>query len=196
MRSVFSIAALLLVAFSTHTALGQDDFARLMSEYKPVADQIIDSAREENDSWLKLQELCDDIGHRLSGSPGLEKAIDWAVQSLQDCCCRVKTARVILQVALEQGHDEGGSAPAAADIGDGNGEAAVVEREYITVAGIAGTGTEAQASLVEMRGLTRQHALAGLVPHGQLGPQGQALGDVLGVAGTHLVLAHRTATAC
>jgi carboxypeptidase Q len=32
---------------------------------------------------LKLQELCDDIGHRLSGSPSLDQAIEWAQNSLK-----------------------------------------------------------------------------------------------------------------
>ncbi len=54
-----------------------------IAEYKAVTKQIIDSAREGNDSYLKLQELCDDIGHRLGGSESLEKAIDWAVQELE-----------------------------------------------------------------------------------------------------------------
>ncbi len=51
--------------------------------YQPAVDKIIAAAREENDAYLKLQELCDDIGNRLSGSESLERAIEWAVQSLK-----------------------------------------------------------------------------------------------------------------
>lgn len=54
------------------------------SDYRETVDRIIAAAREENDAWLKLQELCDDIGHRLSGSPQLEQAVEWARQSLVD----------------------------------------------------------------------------------------------------------------
>lgn len=52
-------------------------------QYQKQADQIIESVRTKNDSYLKLQELCDDIGHRLSGSESLDKAIQWAVDTLK-----------------------------------------------------------------------------------------------------------------
>ncbi len=55
----------------------------VIAGYQPAVDKIIASAREENDAYLKLQELCDDIGNRLSGSESLERAIEWAVQSLK-----------------------------------------------------------------------------------------------------------------
>ena len=41
------------------------------------------AAAATNDSWLKMQELCDGIGHRLSGSPALEKAVAWAVDRMK-----------------------------------------------------------------------------------------------------------------
>ncbi len=47
-------------------------------QYGPVVERIIAAGRQSEDAYLKLQELCDDIGHRLSGSPGLEQAIEWA----------------------------------------------------------------------------------------------------------------------
>ena len=46
--------------------------------YEATAKKIFDSARSGNKSYDKLQQLCDDIGHRLSGSESLEKAIEWA----------------------------------------------------------------------------------------------------------------------
>ncbi len=51
--------------------------------YRETAHEIIRSARAGNDSYLKLQELCDDIGHRLSGSESLDQAIDWAQAALK-----------------------------------------------------------------------------------------------------------------
>ena len=51
--------------------------------YQATANRIIGAARKKNDSYLKLQELCDDIGCRLSGSESLDKAIDWAVASMK-----------------------------------------------------------------------------------------------------------------
>ena len=52
--------------------------------YRDTADRIIKEGLRENDSYLKLQELCDDIGHRLSGTPELDEAIEWAKQTLGD----------------------------------------------------------------------------------------------------------------
>ena len=56
----------------------------IADEYSAVADKIIVEGLKRNESYLKLQELCDDIGHRLSGSPQLDEAIEWAQQTLRD----------------------------------------------------------------------------------------------------------------
>jgi carboxypeptidase Q len=74
----------ILAAVCSRPAAGQQEFDRIVAGYKPVADRIIETARAENDAWLKLQELCDDIGCRLSGSPQLDQAIQWAVQTLRE----------------------------------------------------------------------------------------------------------------
>ena len=42
------------------------------------------AAMEENDAWNKLEELCDGIGHRLSGSPQLEQAVAWAAEAMRE----------------------------------------------------------------------------------------------------------------
>ncbi len=55
----------------------------LVDDYREVAQKIIAGARDHNESWTKLQELCDDIGHRLSGSESLERAVEWAQQSMK-----------------------------------------------------------------------------------------------------------------
>ncbi|HMQ14918.1 MAG TPA: M20/M25/M40 family metallo-hydrolase [Phycisphaerae bacterium] len=51
--------------------------------YAPLARRIISETLRENDAYRKLEHLCDDVGHRLSGSPGLDKAVDWAVETLK-----------------------------------------------------------------------------------------------------------------
>ena len=51
--------------------------------YQDIAEKIISAGRLENDSWLKIQELCDDIGNRVSGSESLQHAIQWAQTSLK-----------------------------------------------------------------------------------------------------------------
>lgn len=45
--------------------------------------RIVAAALDSDDAWLKLQGLCDGVGHRLSGSPGLDRAVKWAVVALK-----------------------------------------------------------------------------------------------------------------
>ncbi len=58
-------------------------FESIASSYHAVAEQIISHTLAGNDAYNKLEQLCLGIGHRLSGSPQLEQAIDWAVETLK-----------------------------------------------------------------------------------------------------------------
>ncbi len=49
----------------------------------PVLQRIWQSATASDAAYQKLIELCDDIGHRLSGSPQLDLAAAWAVKALR-----------------------------------------------------------------------------------------------------------------
>lgn len=51
--------------------------------YCDEAGRIIDAALAGNDAWKKMHELCDGIGHRLSGSESLERAIRWALETMK-----------------------------------------------------------------------------------------------------------------
>lgn len=55
----------------------------LAERYRNDSERIISAALGSNDAYRKLAELCDDIGHRLSGSPQLERALDWAAETLR-----------------------------------------------------------------------------------------------------------------
>lgn len=44
----------------------------------PPAQRILDAALADSKAWDRLAFLCDRIGHRLSGSPQLERAVTWA----------------------------------------------------------------------------------------------------------------------
>ena len=46
--------------------------------YAEVASRITDATLSSRVGWTKLEQLCDDIGPRLSGSKSLELAVDWA----------------------------------------------------------------------------------------------------------------------
>ncbi|MBI3665984.1 MAG: M28 family peptidase [Acidobacteria bacterium] len=50
----------------------------LNEQYKDAASRIIAAALSDQDGYAKLTYLCERIGNRLSGSTGLEKAIEWA----------------------------------------------------------------------------------------------------------------------
>lgn len=45
--------------------------------------RIIDAARGNADAFEKLRQLTDGVGHRLSGSPSLDAALQWAEKSLK-----------------------------------------------------------------------------------------------------------------
>ncbi len=47
------------------------------------AERILEAAVASNGAWEKLAHLCDRIGHRLSGSPALEKAVAWAAATME-----------------------------------------------------------------------------------------------------------------
>jgi carboxypeptidase Q len=64
-------------------AVAEIDLASTIATYESTTNKIIESARAGNDGYLKLQELCDDIGHRLSGSESHAKALRWAEATLK-----------------------------------------------------------------------------------------------------------------
>ena len=55
----------------------------IADQYRTSADRIIQSVMTGNDAYNKLQQLCDDIGNRLSGSAELNKATHWAMETMQ-----------------------------------------------------------------------------------------------------------------
>ncbi|MCH8823942.1 MAG: M20/M25/M40 family metallo-hydrolase [Planctomycetes bacterium] len=55
----------------------------LADQYRVISYRIIESTLEENDGYQKMQELCDGIGHRLSGSSQLTQAINWAADAMR-----------------------------------------------------------------------------------------------------------------
>jgi carboxypeptidase Q len=57
--------------------------SELVLFYQNTAQTIIEAALQKNNAYQKLTELCDDIGHRLSGSLALIKAADWAAETLR-----------------------------------------------------------------------------------------------------------------
>src|ERR1017187_3794687 len=57
--------------------------ADLTEQYRATADRLIASALADTEGYNRLAYLCYRIGHRLSGSPGLEKAVAWSVETMK-----------------------------------------------------------------------------------------------------------------
>jgi hypothetical protein len=57
--------------------------ADLTEQYRATANRLIASALADTDGYNRLAYLCYRIGHRLSGSEGLEKAIAWSAETMK-----------------------------------------------------------------------------------------------------------------
>jgi hypothetical protein len=55
----------------------------LPAKYSAAANRLIVAALADNTGYQNLSYLTDRIGHRLSGSPSLEKAVDWSVAQMK-----------------------------------------------------------------------------------------------------------------
>jgi carboxypeptidase Q len=68
-----------------------------LDAYREPAGRLIGEAVSSTFAWERLAVLTDTIGHRLSGSPALERAIEWAVAEMKrDGLENVHTERVMV----------------------------------------------------------------------------------------------------
>ncbi len=70
--------ALALAAVSPAPSFAAPPLPEAAKPYAEAAARIIAAARADDAAWQRLARLCDDIGHRLTGSKNLERAIAWA----------------------------------------------------------------------------------------------------------------------
>lgn len=76
--------ALLLVLFLPGNGAAVADSPIPAAEgYRETASRLIGEALTSADAYDNLEWLCDRIGHRLSGSEALDRAIDWAVTTMK-----------------------------------------------------------------------------------------------------------------
>jgi carboxypeptidase Q len=78
-----ALAGLFGIASLTARADAPASTQPVSKQYEDAAKKIIDAALAGNDAWKKMEELCDGIGHRISGSESLEKAIAWAQAAMK-----------------------------------------------------------------------------------------------------------------
>lgn len=79
--SIVSLFVLTAIAQAGSTAATNS--GSIAAQYRSKADRIIQAALADNDAYDKLEYLCLQIGHRLSGSKALEKAVDWATSAMK-----------------------------------------------------------------------------------------------------------------
>ena len=79
-RPVLPFVALAALVGASSPARAEDDPA---DRYRETAGRILGRALEDDGAWRKLEHLTTRIGHRLGGSPGLERAIAWAHEGMK-----------------------------------------------------------------------------------------------------------------
>src|SRR5262245_13465667 len=57
--------------------------ADLNEQYRTTADRLIDAALADTEGYNRLAHLWYRSGHRLSGSPGREKAVAWSAEEMR-----------------------------------------------------------------------------------------------------------------
>jgi hypothetical protein len=55
----------------------------LTEQYRPVAEKLINAALADQEGYDRLTYLCYRIGNRLSGSPSLQRAIEWSAEQMK-----------------------------------------------------------------------------------------------------------------
>src|SRR5262245_462916 len=68
-----------------------------LDRYREVSAHLIGAALSDTFAWQRLSVLTDSIGHRLSGSPQLDRAIEWALAEMKrDGLENVHTEKVMV----------------------------------------------------------------------------------------------------
>ena len=90
-------AALLALFLAGAVGLHADSPPAWLDEYRAPATRLINEATRDHFAWNRLAVLTDTIGNRLSGSPQLDRAINWAVTEMKrDGLENVHTEKVMV----------------------------------------------------------------------------------------------------
>src|SRR4051812_22276942 len=82
-RNTIFTVALLLVLSHGHRRAVAETAPSWLDAYRAQADRLIGEATNDAFAWRRLATLTDTIGHRLSGSPQLEQAIQWSLAEMK-----------------------------------------------------------------------------------------------------------------
>ena len=96
MRFGSSLTAATLVAAALTRSLPAQSIA---DRYRADANRIIDAALADSTAWNRLAEMTEKFGNRLSGTPALERTIDWVIAKMkEDGLQNVRGERVMVPV--------------------------------------------------------------------------------------------------
>lgn len=94
MRVIKSLAVIALACLSVSVSAQPSNW---LESYRAPAAKLIAASQGSDFAWQRLAEVTDLYGHRLSGSVGLERAIDWAVAEMKkDGLDNVRKERVMV----------------------------------------------------------------------------------------------------
>jgi carboxypeptidase Q len=79
MRLRSSVATTLLAVVLAPSLRAQS----IADRYRTDANRIIDAALKDSTAWNRLAEMTEKFGNRLSGTPALERTIDWVVAKMK-----------------------------------------------------------------------------------------------------------------
>ena len=89
--------ALLLIFAPVTARTDSDTLPAWIAQLRPDANRLLTKATADDFAWRRLAELTDTFGHRLSGSPNIERAIKWAVAAMKtDGLENVRTESVMV----------------------------------------------------------------------------------------------------
>ena len=70
-------------AQAPHVTRGERPSTSWLDQYREPASRLIGEAVGSTFAWQRLAVLTDSIGHRLSGTPALDRAIAWALDEMK-----------------------------------------------------------------------------------------------------------------
>jgi carboxypeptidase Q len=79
LRTSLTVAALAAGVFA-HSLAGQS----IADHYRNDANRIIDAGLKDSTAWNRLAEMTEKFGNRLSGTPALERTIDWVIARMKE----------------------------------------------------------------------------------------------------------------
>jgi carboxypeptidase Q len=77
------VLAAVVTTATSKPAAAQGAEPTWLESYRDPASRLIGAALADRFAWRRLAELTDTIGHRLSGSPELDRAILWAMEEMK-----------------------------------------------------------------------------------------------------------------